>query len=303
MSNPFSIRNHTAYRRWRDQKLANYVTDVAALITRINGPENISAQQRQALTTSCESNNFAIYQSDTQMTQTCVSNLGVGMGLTRIASNLYADNQGVSEVRVSSDHKQQRFVPYTNRLLNWHTDGYYYSPDAMDNMSNVDNVGNMIQSFILHCVESGADGGENHLLDHEIAYILLRDENPDYIAALMNPEAMTIPANQSENQTFRDAVTGPVFAVTENNHLWMRYTARTRSIHWHPDPALEEARAALTDLLENSEYIVKHTLSPGQGLICNNILHNRTSFRESEQQNRLLYRIRYFDRIRTHSFQ
>jgi hypothetical protein len=41
-----------------------------------------------------------------------------------------------------------------------------------------------VRGLILHCVQSAATGGENQLLDHEIAYILLRDENPDHIRAL-----------------------------------------------------------------------------------------------------------------------
>ena len=51
---------------------------------------------------------------------------------------------------------------------------------------------------MLHCVSPAADGGENGLLDPEIAYLRLRDENPEFIRALMAPDAMTIPANTEE---------------------------------------------------------------------------------------------------------
>ena len=292
--NPFDLGNHAAYRRWRDRKLARHVTDVPALMTQVADPGSVSASERQSLQASCDSNNFCFYHSDAEMNRSCVLELGACMGLKHVVSNLYADDQGISEVRVSRDHRQQKFIPYTDRPLNWHTDGYYQAA------GDGDSTGDMIQSFILHCVESAPSGGENQLLDHEIAYILLRDQNPDYIAALMNPEAMTIPANRIDNRSIRESVTGPVFAVTISSQLWMRYTARTRSVLWRPDPVLSEARAALTDILENSEYVIKHTLSPGQGLICNNVLHNRTSFKQYGQQIRLLYRVRYLDRVDTH---
>ena len=38
------------------------------------------------------------------------------------------------------------------------------------------------------------------------------------------------------------------------------------------------------------------TLAPGQGLICNNVLHDRTGFHDNGPA-RLLYRGRYYDRI------
>ncbi len=292
---PFDLGDQDAYQRWRDRKLARHMTDASALMTRIADPGNLSAEERQSLQASCDGNNLCFYHSEAAMTRSRILELGACMGLRRVVSNIYADDLGVSEVRVSQDHRQQKFIPYTDRSLNWHTDGYYQSD------GNGDDTGGRIQSFILHCIESAPSGGENRLLDQEIAYLQLRDRNPDYIAALMHPEAMTIPANRTDDRSIRESVTGPVFAVTASGRLWMRYTARTRSVQWRPDPVLSEARAALTDLLDNSGYVIRHTLSPGQGLICNNILHNRASFSQCERQNRLLYRVRYLDRVDTQS--
>jgi hypothetical protein len=34
------------------------------------------------------------------------------------------------------------------------------------------------------------------------------------------------------------------------------------------------------------------------GVICNNVLHARTAFRDDPSRPRLLYRARYYDRIR-----
>ena len=49
---------------------------------------------------------------------------------------------------------------------------------------------------------------------------------------------------------------------------------------------------ALADLL-------KGALSAGEGLICNNVLHNRSQFEENPEAPRLLYRLRYYNRIAT----
>ena len=52
----------------------------------------------------------------------------------------------------------------------------------------------------MHCVSPAKSGGENSYLDPEIAYILMRDENPDYIAALMQDDVMMIPANEIDGK-------------------------------------------------------------------------------------------------------
>ena len=60
------------------------------------------------------------------------------------------------------------------------------------------------------------------------------------------------------------------------------------------------ARNFLTDLLaDESGPVFHYRLQPGEGLICNNVLHNRTGFKDEAQHKRLLYRARFFDRIET----
>jgi len=155
--------------------------------------------------------------------------------------------------------------------------------------------------MVLHCVSPAAEGGENSLLDHEMAYILLRDANPEYIRALMTPDAMTIPANAEEGTETRPAVTGPVFSIDPvGGNLHMRYTARTRSIEWKQDEATHAAVQFLEQLLSGeSPYVFKHRMAAGQGLVCNNVLHNRTGFTDAVDSGvtRLVYRARYYDRI------
>ena len=117
----------------------------------------------------------------------------------------------------------------------------------------------------------------------------------------MQPRAMTIPPNIENGQEIRAALSGPVFSIDpKTDRLHMRYTARTRSIEWHDDPLTREASQCISDFLESeSPYVFRHRLTPGQGVLCNNVLHARTAFQDDAAggKTRLLYRARYYDRI------
>jgi hypothetical protein len=137
-------------------------------------------------------------------------------------------------------------------------------------------------------------------MDHEIAYILLRDENPEFVRALMAPDAMTIPPNVQNGVQLRPEQSGPVFSIDAGGHLHMRYSARGRNIVWKDDDLTGAAAQCLLNLFQqDSPYIFRHRLEAGQGIIGNNVLHCRTAFSHGEDdgQGRLLYRARYFDRI------
>ena len=136
-------------------------------------------------------------------------------------------------------------------------------------------------------------------MDHEIAYLMLRDSNPDFIRALSAPDAMTIPERTDEDGVARAAQTGPVFSVDPaSGDLHMRYTARTRSIVWKQDAATLAAVSALERLLASDlPHILRTRLEPGMGLLCNNVLHDRTEFNDDPAHPRLLFRARYYDRI------
>jgi alpha-ketoglutarate-dependent taurine dioxygenase len=78
----------------------------------------------------------------------------------------------------------------------------------------------------------------------------------------------------------------------------MRYSARKKNIRWRDDRTTTAAREFLTELLADAAGpVLRHDLQPGQGLISNNVLHNRTAFEDGPSQKRLLYRARFFDRI------
>ncbi|MEO8332590.1 MAG: TauD/TfdA family dioxygenase, partial [Gallionella sp.] len=220
--------------------------------------------------------------------ESAVQRLGSQFGLNSLDANWLADEDGITRVTVSTEAGQrQAYIPYTDRAIKWHTDGYYNPPERQ------------IQAMILHCVQSAGQGGENRLMDHEIAYLMLRDANADFIRALSAPDAMTIPERTDEQGVARATQTGPVFSVDPTSGaLHMRYTARTRSIVWKQDETTQAAVAALESLLASDlPHIHRTRLEPGMGLLCNNVLHDRAAFSDSPGQARLLYRARYYERI------
>lgn len=280
---PFSMTDTAAYRNWRDRKLRGYPLSTEELAVQIADPRNLSRDELERLHRTLGRANFALYDSGRPLDKPGVKLLGRQLGLSRLDQHLCADDDGISSIQADPGGTGSAYIPYSNRELNWHTDGYYNPPAAP------------IRTFILHCVRPSASGGENKLLDPELVYILLRDDNPDHIRALMHPEAMTIPANRKTGAAIRGDSTGPVFSISNSGALHMRYTARTRSIVWRDDPLLTEARHALSNILNTSEFVLTHRLRAGQGLICRNVLHARTAFQDSRANGRLLYRARYYD--------
>jgi alpha-ketoglutarate-dependent taurine dioxygenase len=153
--------------------------------------------------------------------------------------------------------------------------------------------------MVLHCVRPARSGGVNSLLDHELAYIALRDASPRWARALMAHDAMTIPAREGEGGVARAAQCGPVFSVdAQDGALHMRYTARTRSIEWKADVATHKAVAFLERVLnDDNPFVLRVRLKAGMGIVANNVLHDRSGFSDDPASPRLLYRARYLDRV------
>ncbi|MDH5710679.1 MAG: TauD/TfdA family dioxygenase [Gammaproteobacteria bacterium] len=283
----FELSYATDYENWRQHKFNVRPRDAEALKVAIEDPYLLSKAEIQAITGLCKDTGMAIYQLHDPMMQdkTLVHAIGRQLGLSSLDGNLRSDEDNVSSLQVRSQQGNQ-YIPYTNRPLSWHTDGYYNAPDRQ------------IRAIILHCVSPAPEGGVSRLLDHELLYIYLRDENPAWIEALMHPQAMTIPANTEEGAEIRGAMTGPVFSVDQaTGSLHMRYSARKRNIEWRDDKTTQQAVARINTLLVDDSITFRHRLDAGQGIICKNILHNRTGFEDSETQQRLMYRARYYDRI------
>jgi alpha-ketoglutarate-dependent taurine dioxygenase len=279
--------NQSRYLSWRDQKLSRMPQSIADYMVPVNDPVRLAESEHNAIGSLIARATMAIFvvQSAEKRNKTIPVNIAEQFGMRQLDHNMAADHDGVSELTVRSGQWRGGYIPYTNKPIHWHTDGYY----------NVEK--RKIHGMVLYCVQDALRGGENALLDHEIAYIHLRDSNPDYIRAFLHPEAMMIPANIINGNVIRPDRAGPVFSVNDSGELHMRYTARTRSVVWRDDALTREATACLTDFLaSDSPYILRAHLEPGMGVICNNVLHDRSGFDEDESHKRLLYRLRYYDR-------
>lgn len=282
------------YQEWRNAKLAGYPRSVDELLVEIGGLGRLSDTERAAILARCQLCNMAIYACrDETADRAAVAQFAGRFGLRQLDFHLCVSDNGVSEISVAASGVRAGYAPYSNRSLSWHTDGYY------------NDLSRQVRAVVLHCSESAATGGENALLDPELAYIRLRDENPAYISALEHPQCMTIPANTGESgdEEIRPAVTGPVFSRDPGSGaLHMRYSARRRNIQWRDDPLTHEAVAYLTQVLTATDGpVLRYRLQAGQGLISNNVLHNRTAFDDGPGQHRLLYRARFYDRIESGS--
>ncbi|MCW8899220.1 MAG: TauD/TfdA family dioxygenase [Gammaproteobacteria bacterium] len=296
---PFSLlpEAEPAYQMWRDWKLSVYPKQSNELLVSIDNPFTLTANEKETIRQCFIRANMAIYSikymSDFA-SKKIVEIIGNEFGLFRLDNNLGADSDNITSLQVIEGGRKQGYIPYSNMKLSWHTDGYYNLAEEQ------------IRGVILHCVNSAVEGGENALLDHEMMYIHLRDRDPAYISALMKPDVLTIPANIENGVNIRDAQTGPVFSIDPNSGaLHMRYSARKRNIIWADDKVTAAAVTAIDDFLaSDSPWIMRHRLEPGQGLICNNVLHNRTSFNngDASENQRLIYRGRYYDRLSDTSF-
>ncbi len=270
--------------------MLNYPRELGELVVELNDPRHLTQVEYQKLLQLCQQTNMVIYAGKTADDPDPEIPLALGRAfkVTRLDHNWLADESGLTSLTVVDEGARQNYIPYSNRAINWHTDGYYNSADKQ------------IHALNLHCVVPAPVGGENRLMDHEVAYIELRDKNPDYIRVLMADDVMTIPARMDKDgNVARKEEIGPVFSVDPaSGNLHMRYTIRTRNVVWKDDSLTLEAVQYLEQLLESeSEYIYQGKLVSGMGLISNNILHDRSAFEDSDTQKRLLYRARYYDRL------
>jgi alpha-ketoglutarate-dependent taurine dioxygenase len=284
----FDLNNQDAYLRWREWKLAHAPRSVQEIIVEVRDPGALTSAEHAALLQKVRRCNMVLYASNRREADSAIPReLARQFGLSHLDANWLADEDGISEIQVNAGGARQQYIPYTDRPIKWHTDGYYNPPERV------------IRAMVLHCVRAAAEGGENRLMDQELAYLLLRDENPEHVRALMQEDAMLIPERTDEQGVARPAQGGPVFSLDKEGSLHMRYTARTRSISWKQDAATLAAVAALERLLadENSPYILRARLAPGMGLLCNNVLHDRSAFKDDPALPRLLYRARYPERI------
>lgn len=290
---PFSLADDTAYRAWRAAKLAAHPTDPAALFVDLADPLAPSPADLAAIADACARADMCIYRfvggdPGEAYARRAVAALATACGLARFEKHRSAGPDGLVPIEVATDPHRSGFIPYSTRPIGWHTDGYY----AYEGPERA------IRAMVLHCVRAAGRGGVNALLDHEIAYIRLRDRDPAFVAALMRPNALSIPPSVEEDGTVRGEAVGPVFEIDPaTGGLLMRYTARKRWITWADDPLTRAAVAALEEICADDPLIFRLRLEPGQGVVCNNVLHDRSAFGDDPGSTRLLLRLRSYDRL------
>lgn len=293
---PFSPTAGTDYCAWRAAKLAAAPQSAADLIVPIADLANPTAAELDAARALIERANMLVYRAPAlpaDAARQALSTFARIAGLADFEAHRTSGPDGIVPIEVTEEGPRAGFIPFSSRAINWHTDGYY----------NYQGPERCIRAMVLHCVRSAAAGGESGLFDPEIAYIRLRDRDPAFIAALMHPQAMTIPAHEEATVSAHGAVTGPVFAVHPvSGALIMRLTIRKRNVIWRNDPALEAALEALADILANDPLVYRLRLEPGMGVLCNNVLHDRRAFEDTDtgamaDGGRLLYRIRSYNAV------
>ncbi|MEG3617815.1 TauD/TfdA family dioxygenase [Magnetovibrio sp. PR-2] len=301
-SGPFFLSNSIDYARWRDAKLAGYPKKVNELVVEVSDPVHPTNAEILAIRDRIRRCGMAVYAGpavdDVENSKALVKAFGQHFGLKTLDHNPYADEDDITPLHVAAGEERleqgrKMYIPYTSRPISWHTDGYY------------NTTARRIRGMILHCVrQAGAAGGENALFDPEMAYLLMREQDPEMVRALSEANAMTIPGNDVDADVERGDVSGPVFSLNKaDGSLYMRYTARKRNIVWPDDEATQKAVAFMQEILADGgpgePYIFRHRMEPGQGLICNNVLHTRTAFEDTTEDTglRMMLRARYIERV------
>jgi hypothetical protein len=215
--------------------------------------------------------------------------LGRQLGLNRLDSHWLTDDDAISPISVRGAEvrgERREFIPYTDKPIRWHTDGYYNLPDRT------------VRGMILHCVQSAASGGDNQLLDHEIAYILLRDENPDHIRALSRDDAMIIPARMDDTAWPVRPSPGRYFRLMPRASCTCairRVRSASSGVAMRPPKA---AVAALARILATpTPWTLHGTAGAGHGPGLQQRAARPIGFTETAERRRLLYRARYHERV------
>ena len=283
------------------QKLADF-PGFSDIVVDISDPLKLSVGEDATIRDLLKRAGMAVFRSppaeNTEAAKAMMDGLGESLGLGGRDKNPYSDDDAITPLHVAAgnalkEEGRKLYIPYTDKAISWHTDGYYNPPERY------------IHTMLLYCVTPAPDGGENSLFDPEIAYIMMRDADPAMIDAMRHPKAMTIPANDIDDAVSRGDETGPVFSFSKKDgSLYMRYSARKKNIIWRDDEVTRRAVTFLENLLSgpdaaSSPYMFKYRLAPGEGLICNNVLHTRTAFKDGKDVNekRLILRGRYNAKI------
>ena len=266
------------FLRWAEEKERNIPHNIDGIIVNIHDINNVKISEIAKIKETINKCNSCIYSSKIALkSNTNLLKFVQSVGMRTYDRNNIESNE-ISTITPLESNKIN-YIPYTDKSLNWHTDGYY------DKKS--------IFSWLLHCVHPATHGGENYLLDHELAlreYVLRHDD----INNLMSEDALTIPESKD---TSRSEISTYIFSIkNQYKKLHMRFSMRKDNIGTSPKAG--DAVTKLKEIIENdcAKYSLTYKLQKNEGIITNNILHGRKAFKDDKVKRKLL-RIRSYERL------
>ena len=266
------------FLRWAEEKEKNIPHNVNEILVNIHDINNVKISEIYKIKETINRYNSCIYSSKVALkTNTNLLKFVESVGMRTYDRNNIESNE-ISTI-TPLQNNIINYIPYTDKSLNWHTDGYY------DRKS--------IFSWLLHCVNPATQGGENYLLDHELAlreYVLRNDD----IDNLMAEDALIIPESKD---TLRSEISTYIFSFKNPyKKLHMRFSMRKDNIG--TSPKASSAITKLREIIENdcAKYSLTYKLQKNEGIITNNILHGREAFKDDKVKRKLL-RIRSYERL------
>ena len=266
------------FLRWAEEKEKNIPQNSDGILVNIHDINNVKISEISKIKETINRYNSCIYSSKVALKiNTNLLKFVESVGMRTYDCNNIESNE-ISTITPLQNNKIN-YIPYTDKSLNWHTDGYY------DRKS--------IFSWLLHCVNPATQGGENYLLDHELAlreYVLRNDD----VNNLMAEDALTIPASKD---TSRPEISTYIFSFKNKyRRLHMRFSMRKDNIGTSAkaSPAIIKLREIIED--DCAKYSLTYKLQKNEGIITNNILHGRKAFKDDKVKRKLL-RIRSYERL------
>jgi hypothetical protein len=208
--------------------------------------------------------------------------LGLGKAFTppQYRSRAYVDGGGVT--RITADATTAGHPAFGQATgQDFHADG------------TLQRIGE-IKTTLMLCARPAACGGISQLFNATGAFAALLNADPAAAAALTAPEVLVRTSNLPDSHG--QAAVGPVFAIADGRVL-SRYSV-TGTDRYDPSAvaspaALDRALAFLRNAARTGTgYYAGLTLAAGQALLLANdtISHGRTSYTDSPDAPRLLYR-------------
>ena len=267
------------FKQWALEKEDNIPLNIDDLIVKIQDINHATLAEISNIKDIIKRFNCCIYQSKVGLNaQADLMNFAQSIGMeTYDTNNIH--NSPISLIMSLETKNALNYIPYTNKKLNWHTDGYYDEKP--------------IFSWLLHCEEPAYSGGENYLLDHELAireYIIKYDN----LESLSSLDAFTIPGNTHANR----GETKGYICDNDNEYkkFHMKFSMREKNMKLNEQSKTAIMRMKKIIKEDCKKYCLTYKLSKNEGIVSNNILHGRNSFEDGKAM-RKLYRIRSYERI------